>query len=109
MTSSASPYAVFQAEDWSPSVASPIGIGQCLRIQPKKCYRRNGIRRRAIGIPWRRFPQKVTFGLLLHDMPILQLFLWQALSYASRSQCETTARASNFTMSALGAATRERN
>ena len=36
MTSSASPYAVFKAEEWVSAVAQPIGIGQCLRLSPKK-------------------------------------------------------------------------
>ena len=36
MTLSASPYAVFKAEDWVPAVAQPIGINQCLRLTPKQ-------------------------------------------------------------------------
>ncbi|WP_269617067.1 hypothetical protein [Prochlorococcus marinus] len=36
MTLSASPYAVFRADEWASSVAQPIGIGQCLRLTPKK-------------------------------------------------------------------------
>ena len=36
MTPSASPYAVFKAEEWVSAVAQPIGIGQCLRLNPKK-------------------------------------------------------------------------
>ena len=36
MTLSASPYAVFKAEEWVSAVAQPIGIGQCLRLSPKK-------------------------------------------------------------------------
>ena len=36
MTPSASPYAVFKAEEWVSAVAQPIGIGQCLRLSPKK-------------------------------------------------------------------------
>ena len=36
MTPSASPYAVFKAEEWVSVVAQPIGIGQCLRLTPKK-------------------------------------------------------------------------
>ena len=36
MTPSASPYAVFKAEEWASAVAQPIGIGQCLRLTPKK-------------------------------------------------------------------------
>ena len=36
MTPSASPYAVFRAEEWPSAVAQPIGIGQCLRLKPKK-------------------------------------------------------------------------
>ena len=36
MTPSASPYALFRAEEWASAVAQPIGIGQCLRLAPKK-------------------------------------------------------------------------
>jgi len=36
MTLSASPYAVFKADEWASAVAQPIGIGQCLRLTPKK-------------------------------------------------------------------------
>ena len=36
MTPSASPYAVFKAEEWVSAVAQPIGIGQCLRLTQKK-------------------------------------------------------------------------
>ena len=36
MTPSASPYAVFIAKEWASAVAQPIGIGQCLRLAPKK-------------------------------------------------------------------------
>ncbi len=36
MTLSASPYAVFIAEEWVSAVAQPIGIGQCLRLTPKR-------------------------------------------------------------------------
>ena len=36
MTPSASPYAVFKAEEWVSAVVQPIGIGQCLRLTPKK-------------------------------------------------------------------------
>ena len=35
MTLSASPYAVFKAEEWVSAVAQPIGIAQCLRLTPK--------------------------------------------------------------------------
>ena len=36
MIPSASPYAVFKAEEWVSAVAQPIGIAQCLRLTPKK-------------------------------------------------------------------------
>ena len=36
MTPSASPYAVFKAEEWVSALAQPIEIGQCLRLAPKK-------------------------------------------------------------------------
>ena len=35
MNPTASPYVVFRAEEWTSSVAQPIGIGQCLRLSPK--------------------------------------------------------------------------
>ncbi len=35
MTPSASPYAVFKAEEWVSAVAQPIGIGQGLRLTQK--------------------------------------------------------------------------
>ena len=36
MTPSASPYAVFKAEEWVSGVGQPIGIDQCLRLTSKK-------------------------------------------------------------------------
>ncbi len=36
MNPTASPYAVFRAKEWTSSVAQPIGIGQCLRLNPKE-------------------------------------------------------------------------
>ncbi len=36
MTPSSSPYAVFKPEDWVSALDQPIGIGQCLRLPPKK-------------------------------------------------------------------------
>ena len=36
MTQSASPFAVFRAEECVSGVAQPIEIGQCLRLTPKK-------------------------------------------------------------------------
>ena len=36
MTPSASPYAVFRAEDYVSILAEPIGIGQCLRLAPNE-------------------------------------------------------------------------
>ena len=36
MTQSASPYAVFKADEWVSAVAQPICIYQCLRLTPKK-------------------------------------------------------------------------
>ena len=49
MTSVSSPYAVFRATDWSSAVASPIGIGQCIRLKPKKYYPKNGFHRKKVG------------------------------------------------------------
>ncbi len=36
MTLSSSPYAVFKAKEWASDIPQPIGIGQCLRLTPKK-------------------------------------------------------------------------
>ncbi len=36
ITSFASPYAVFNAQQWVSAVAQPIGIGQCLPLIPRK-------------------------------------------------------------------------
>ena len=36
MTLSSSPYAVFNAVEWLSPDPQPIGIGQCLRLTPKK-------------------------------------------------------------------------
>ena len=36
MTLTASPYAVFKAEEWVSPVAQPIGIAQCIRLNSKK-------------------------------------------------------------------------
>ncbi len=49
MTPASSPYAVFQASDWSQAVASPIGIGQCIRLSPKKYYPKSDTQRKKIG------------------------------------------------------------
>jgi len=43
MTSASSPYAVFRAGDFGLPSYSPIGIGQCLRISPKKYYTKKDI------------------------------------------------------------------
>ena len=58
MAPTSSPYAVFRASDWSPVVAEPIGLGQCLRIQPKKYYRKNGIQKKSNGNTWKKVPSK---------------------------------------------------
>ena len=36
MSPSASPYAVFKADEWVSAVAQPIGTGQSIRLTPKK-------------------------------------------------------------------------
>lgn len=38
MAPASSPYAVFRASDWNSVVAEPIGLRQCLRIEPKKFH-----------------------------------------------------------------------
>ena len=58
MAPSASPYAVFKADDWDSAVASPIGIGQCLRIQPKKYYKKNVIQKKSNGNTLKKVPSK---------------------------------------------------
>ncbi len=44
-----SPYAVFRASDWSPVVAQPIGLRQCLRVQPKKFNLKSDMQKRSVG------------------------------------------------------------
>ena len=58
MAPASSPYAVFRASDWSPVVAEPIGLGQCLRIKPKKYYPRKGIQKKDGGNTWKKVPSK---------------------------------------------------
>jgi len=48
MAPSASPYSVFKAEDWMVPPA-PIGIGQCVRVRPRKRYRSNGSTKKKSG------------------------------------------------------------
>ncbi len=49
MTPASSPYAVFQASDWSSIEAEPIASRQCLRVQSKKYYRKTDTQRNKIG------------------------------------------------------------
>ena len=54
MAPSSSPYAVFTADEWISSVAQPIGIGQCLRLTPKKfAPMRSSIKNKSL-IPMRK-------------------------------------------------------
>ena len=59
MTLSASPYAVFKAEEWVSAAAQPIGIGQCLRLTPKKLapIRSSTNKKSCISLR-KRFPKK---------------------------------------------------
>ena len=59
MTPSASPYAVFKAEEWLSAVAQPIGIGQCLRLAPKKLAPiRSSIKKKVSGNSLRKVYSK---------------------------------------------------
>ncbi|WP_320667483.1 hypothetical protein [Prochlorococcus sp. MIT 1307] len=58
MAPASSPYAVFRASDWSPVVAEPIGLGQCLRIQPKKYYPQRDIQKKSNGNTLGKVPPK---------------------------------------------------
>ena len=59
MTLSASPYAVFKAEEWVSAVAQPIGIGQCLRLTPKKLAPiRSSDKKKSVNSLRRRFSKK---------------------------------------------------
>ena len=58
MNPASSPYVVFQASDLDPSVASPIGIGQCLRIKQKKYHRKNVMQQKRIGPSSKKAPLK---------------------------------------------------
>ena len=49
MTPSASPYAVFIADDWVSVVAQPVDIFQCLRIPPMRITRiRSSIKKKSV-------------------------------------------------------------
>ena len=59
MTPSASPYAVFKAEELVPVVAQPIGIGQCLRLTPKKLAPiRSSVKKKSSNSLRKRLPKK---------------------------------------------------
>ena len=59
MTPSASPYALFKAEEWVSAVAQPIGIGQCLRLTPKKLVPiRSSIKKKNGDTLRNEFPKK---------------------------------------------------
>ena len=59
MTPSASPYAVFKAEEWVSAVAQPIGIGQCLRLTPKKLAPiRSSVKKKSGNSLRKRFSKK---------------------------------------------------
>ena len=59
MTLSASPYAVFKAEEWISAVAQPIGIGQCLRLTPKKLAPiRSSVKKKSGNSLRKRFSKK---------------------------------------------------
>jgi len=49
MASTSSPYAIFRASDWGPVVAQPIGLRQCLRVQPKKYYPKSDAKKKTAG------------------------------------------------------------
>jgi len=59
MTLSASPYAVFNAEEWVSPVAQPIGIGQRLRLTPKKLApNRSSVKKKSGNSLRKRFSKK---------------------------------------------------
>ena len=49
MTPASSPYAVFQASDWSSLEAEPIALRQCLRVHHKKSYQKRDIQKKKAG------------------------------------------------------------
>ena len=59
MTPSASPYSVFKAEECVSAVARPIGIGQCLRLNPKKLSPiRSSVKKKSCNSLKKRFSKK---------------------------------------------------
>ena len=49
MAFTCSPYAAFKASDWSCAVASPIGIGQCIRLKTKAySYKKLGVHKKIV-------------------------------------------------------------
>ena len=48
MIPASSPYVVFRASDLSSVAAQPIGLRQCLRVQPKKLYPKSDINKKNV-------------------------------------------------------------
>ncbi len=63
---SASPRAVFLAEDWRVVAAKPIGIDNVCVSNLKSSAKERVSRRGGLGVPRRLLSQAVTFGLRLY-------------------------------------------
>ena len=113
MTLSASPYAVFKAEEWVSAVAQPIGIGQCLRLTPKKLAPiRSSIKKKSDSTLRKRFSKKhVQLAFAWHvnisNIPATSI---QNNSFVScLLSTYSSMRSFYFTLSSLDAVTRERD
>ena len=49
MAPSASPYAIYQAEDWA-FASAPIQLGKCIRVQPKKRFQKKSLAKNKVGL-----------------------------------------------------------
>ena len=83
MTPSNSPYAVFRAEEWV-SVAQPIGIGQCLRLKPKRISPMKSSTQRKSGISLKKAISKqhvqLSFAWYIYISNIVSILIAE-LSY----------------------------
>ncbi len=110
---SASTYVVFKADESVSAVVQPIGIGQCLRLTPKKLSPiRSSLKKKRSNSLISVFSKKHV-QLAFYDMSTFQLFQPQALESTSFLSCSSSSysswRSLDFTLSFLDAATRERD
>ena len=82
MPPASSLYAIFRTSDWSPVVAEPIGLCQCLRIQPPKV------------LPKKRYPEEEQWeyleeGSLKKSRSACVCMTCQHFNYCCDKHCHT--------------------